>query len=731
VEAVFAIADEITGEDYRTEEGLPLVDRKIAAIAHVAQFVAAIDACDLNDDNRQNREEWLQKANSACSTMVLLDCPKADVEVARAMLSARQSYQRHLIAAACDTLRTTPVSTDVAGTSAFRIARSLAIAFESLSDNQCVTIWSELLASRQQLDEKDRQPMTVFLYQSLARTLAAFGGSTSDFEALSQVRISRFRAPLQIKLIRALAVLFEACMRCEWATQFIEQAPQFDDPQLALIQIRGTSRTDPDRAIQRLVDFRNRYRDPEDDGARATSLLLQSWSAARLADIHGYVAAIEDAIGLFLRANHSAQATYCQNMYAAFWLRHHGNFERARRALDEYARSVHSATANDDPQALHDNVIRFEIDLRSNLGSSAPMDEYIHASLLEEAERSSKPHNRIEAALALFAHLTPGSLSESAARIASLLIDSFERMPDALARANYPWLLRDVRHQVTLDSKLVDWIEALIVIREPTSELLGQKTTDTDRAWASLAHAHLLRFIGRSNAARPMVEFAENCFRRLRSLTGLREVWHLNASCGWRRHRPDELQPFHGKAETLQMFIAVEQAEHAVLSKDFARANDWMTHIDIQPIFELPTNFAPRAKIILAELAQVGVRHDSAVDLFQNARKAFESLGDQRSAYACNQAIQSLSPASDHNASLELAPRRSLGVYPAHIVSLPTHGKLLKATTHDSWKQSVLDFCKDVLRRGATASGSVSTKDRSNRLNVNYQWSIQTRTLTC
>lgn len=631
-ETCFSIAKEITGEEYNPTDSQPLVDRETLLDACFNQGLSALDLADLADDDRHIRKQRLHDAGQAQEAMRSKEGLMDSWRILGLMITVRQTYDRDELLEAFKNIKTLANGANLTPELKARTDRSLAIGQDRLSDGLCVPTYARLLRERLDNPSLVQNPMTVFLAQSLARSTVVYGGSTSDFKLLSIVAAVSFPPELQAKLIQLLARTLASFMRAESARELIGERTPDDATELDLLRIEGIARTDPQTALKQLLEFRARYIGPEHDIARASSLRVEAWTCSMLYDIYAASAALADARGLFMKAGETSRAASCHASEAAFWLHLHGNFARASRALDQRKRSVYGITDRDDPDALPEKLLELELVMRSENPPTAPYD---FSSLIDEAEQSTRLYDRVNCAMTLFSVLEPPALEKHCNRLARLLIDAFEQMPDSLARANYPWLLRNLRHRIKLDRGLEQSLVDLVSIPDAPELLFGREAGASDGAWAALAQGYLLRFIGRVDKAGKMADLAEHHFSRIGSLSGLREVWHLNAECERRVPTADDFQAYRGQASYLDFVVSVEQAEHSIERNDIDSAEQWMHEVDLKRLYELPTHFAPRAMVVLAKLAQARANGKSVEALLLRAEKAYESLADHRNAAQC------------------------------------------------------------------------------------------------
>ncbi|MEQ9408685.1 MAG: hypothetical protein RIK87_13195 [Fuerstiella sp.] len=647
-EAVVAVAEEITRDEHRSTSD-PLVEPAHYRTALQYQCTAAIDLLDQAEDE-DARRRWSQIADHAATQLESIAAREAPMM--RAAIDLRTSLIRSAREKALNILMQVKVDqfpsmitgflnslqqkalgilklTNAESLSAL-IARSLSIGFELLAHDVCVSGFRCLVLWRLQNPEIASRPMTMFLAQSHARCLRIFGGTQEDYQLFARViALPGFSEDRQISATRSIAALFQTWLRPASAAAFIRSRGHERDPELDLVCRKSEGSTAPAAAAEKLEELVTRHSrlsstsDPA-ESVVPSALVNQAWYLTMLADVNHALSVLRDAAGTFARESRTAQAAWCYLMESEIWLHSFGNVRASQKALAQRQRSVHSGTDEQDPDWLRESLLEFELEARSRI------DPTRYERLLEAAERSSVVDDRLRCAVTLCAVLTVPELQRLQTRIFDLLFSAFKRLPDAIARSDYPWLLRECRHRISLEPELEERLIKLVQLPDRLPELFGQPADSQDRAWAALRHAHLLRLVGRADIAKEDVAEAGRLFSERRSLTGLREVWYLQAVCGWRYPDPDELNLLRGKAPRLEAVTAVEQAEFAVLRSDFTSAEQWLTAEDLKCLAGHPSSFSGRADLICHAIAldrelptlPVPVRY------LQSARKKFDRLGD-------------------------------------------------------------------------------------------------------
>ena len=639
----FELAEEIVAPEYRPQGDTTLVDDETIRSAYTVQCLAAIDLADLAVGPQSERKGdeledsiWLGQANHALGELERLELSEvretvvSDVisNLIRCMIAVRLPHQSReqlcesVLQIESRLLQDHPMDLHE------RIVRSVGIGQAKLGNRQCREHFATLLNARLRSTEKMNRPMTGFLIKSLAQAEEIHGTEESELRALSAAILSISKAGpgnrLFFEATRVATALMETVMRPEAAAGLIEELPEVD-ANLELCRIRATVKDDPVTAKERLNSFRIEHQDQHAGLLMAESLVDSAWANAMLADVYGFQAALSDAFGSFRTTKGTYRAAQCRLMEAEICVHHQGNYARASSAIREWGRSAHAKSTHDDPEALRARLLTYEINEHTAelLSTTILADD-----LLAEAWRSTHVADQIRCAMTLFRNLKRDDLLERANRIAELLIQGFTCIQDGVARSRYAWLLRDTRRTVKLNSKLHKRLVKLI--RTGSEKLFGRFPGKSDKAWASLANAHLLRFLGEDKAALDFTRSASIYFSQKRSLTGLREVWYLNAILGSKQPSPRELDQFaDDEYRTLRRAIAVEQAEYCLIGRNVSTASKWLELIELQDLDTLPSCFGPRALFAMAVRDSRRGDQDSAARLLKTAEQAYSRLDDK------------------------------------------------------------------------------------------------------
>ena len=354
-----------------------------------------------------------------------------------------------------------------------------------------------------------------------------------------------------------------------------------------------------------------------------------------LGDIPAMLAALNEASEHALAAGRKTLADDCRIFEIGFWLRQHGNPAKAREVQSRRSRSF----ASDLPGRNAAGIINGLIDLEWRLSGHQPADAAITA-LLDATRKEAACHVRLTVTATLLSVLSGNGLQSYAEELVELLIAGFERLPDAIARSVYPLILREQRSACQLGERLRRRLVELVLLPEQPTSMLGIQASPSDHAWAGIAHAHLLRCIGCHAEARLLTERAAGYFNSVQSLTGLREIWYLQALLNAVRIPaaavPNVLARFDGEPAALRDMIAIEQAELAsrIGARDTARA--WMGYVDLQRLRGWPSHYRPRALLTTAMLSR-----DAATkqNLFTEAEACYRELEDQRGVDFCRKLL--------------------------------------------------------------------------------------------
>lgn len=594
---VARLAEEIGGEEYRPAGGPALVGAALDD-AYLRHFHAALALADLAADG-EAADQGLSQAEKALAELAALRGAAPPELQALADLRLANPSRELLERAAAVLAEATP--RDPA------LDRGLALAWLLLGDRRCVPLLAGRLAER--LAERlfgpghyappSRQPMTAHLVEMLARAQSSFGGDAGSYALWDSVTPLRsYEARPARQIARSVGWLMQSLMRWEAAGAWAVDQGVEESGDLELIALAAEGRTRPAAALAAVRLARNRRATTAAAGDtwQARALQLEAWLHAMLSDAGAAAEALAQAADAYRQAGDSAAAAKCLLIEARFWLHHHGGRTQASAALEKHQRSIHTGSGGDARRSLPERLLRFELQRPLSWGANFLGFE----ELLAAAEASDAIEDRLTTAMTLLAVLPEASRISDGERIAELLISTFERLPDAIARSSYPWLLRGATFTLHLgagqERRLLELLD-----RGPGDALTGQPATPGDQAWALLAHAHLLRVCGRADRAHQNLGAARDYFARQESLTGMREVWQLEALLGQRHPSPGEL--WRGEAPLLESAVAVEQAEHALRRQDFAAARLWLEGIDLGNAELRIGSFGARGEIVLAQVS--------------------------------------------------------------------------------------------------------------------------------
>lgn len=559
---LLGLGQEITSEEYRPADENPLVDEETLSFALQKRFDAAVALHDLESGSTQGNS----RLEEARRTLIELAARGHDVSLPEAILEARHRTSLQKLAAAAVLLASATPSDEA--------KRSRAIAIDILGDGRCVELFRDLLAERLRDEKAFERPLTSFLFARTAASLRLFG-STEGTLATLETTLAKFTpGASQSNLIHAAAILLEGWKRPEAAAGLIARFGPPESPELRLVRIRALSSTDPQKALRELTALRQnsslKTGDPSSDLLRGQTFRESAWLESQLADPEAAARSLAEAERYFLAAGNSDLAAQSRLIEAEIWLRH-DQPELADEAMQRLLRSIYTGTGQETARSLPERMYLFEIAARSG---DAAGDL---AGLLEDAEKTDMLDGRLHCAFILLSfHPRPEEIRR---RLADLVISSFEKLPDPLARSVDLFRLRQLRRQIRLDADQENRLLELLS-GEEAIPLFGEVATGLDRAWGGLARAHLLRVIGRADRAHPLVREARKSFENASSLTGLREVWQLQALLEGEHPDVSRFHALRGVSPKLDEAIAIEQAEHALLRQDPAAAYLWLTGID-------------------------------------------------------------------------------------------------------------------------------------------------------
>jgi hypothetical protein len=626
--SAFGLAEEVCLEEYARQ-----LDQPQLACALSMQCLIALDLVDVCDDE-DPREEKLQAAKRALASLQTQfpDCT-GKLVLLDAMRAVRESFDPQILHLACTNLAAKNPENQWSLQACLpfdvfpNLKRSLAIGRNRLGDRRCVADFAQLVNNRPPPLDLEANPLSLFLLKSLADCLRSYGDPGSGLEVFAAfLAACEASGPAPARLAEIAAGILNDFMRFEAAAGFAGKSPNPNAlSEFNLLLLQALARNFPAKALQQLQRF-DRATDQTRGQAEGEAAIFASCCSALLCDTSATTTYLENAASLFMAVGRYDKAAYCHSQTAAFWMHHHGNFAKTREALERRSRSVVSIR---DIQNI-DQRLAFEMKIRT--GSLSEVKTIDVAPLIKSATLAPYCYGRINVAITLLAVLRGESLRQHADELATLLIEAFEYLPDAIARSAYPWLLRDRRVRVSLDPGLEQRLVNLFVVGDDPPLLLDREAGPSDRAWACLTHAQLLRFIDRDKEAKTMTQAARSYFTGIGSLVGLREVWHISALSLWEQAQPDELGLFKEEHPGLCSVIAIEQAELALQRGDKVVADQWLQQIDLEQVRHQPSHFAPRALLVAAMLGTDGLK---VGNLIREAEAAYRNLDDPRGIRRC------------------------------------------------------------------------------------------------
>lgn len=584
---VVRLGEEIAGEDYRPDGAPALVEADVVAAAQRRRFHAALALAD-SAAEPASIDAWLFAAGEALGALKETS-PAPESDELTAMILVRQTIpSREPFLAAVELFRRAPPSPER--------ERSLALAWQALADRRCVGVFARLLAARLNDDEPSRQPLKTFLIAALATAVERFGVTAEEIPILETATGRSWERPSRHRATLAVGWLLRAWRRGEAAGAWARRAGA-DAGELELIALLAEGQSQPAAALEGLRRFVAARGAEADRGLLALAAAQEAWLGSLLGDAAAVVEALGRAAERYGAAGRPDRAAQIFLVEARFWLHHHGDAQRSREAVNRLLRSVHGAAGREETPALPERLLIFELHFASG-AEAADFD-----GLLIAAEGSDVLADRLAAAITLLATLPRHQRHDALERIAELLLSSFERQPDFVARASYPWLLREAQLELRLSPEQDDRLRHLLAAPRTLPARFGEQAGQGDRAWARLAHAHLLRVFGHRDLALQGLNAARDVFKTHRSAAGMREVWQLEALLGRHFPGPEELAPF-APPPTLVATIAVEQAEMALARRDDLAARRWMADVNLALPALRPGRLPARGEGVLAELAR-------------------------------------------------------------------------------------------------------------------------------
>lgn len=497
--------------------------------------------------------------------------------------------------------------------------RTEAILLVRTDNAACIPHLEKLLRERRRSPVTTAPLTSAWLIAQLAEGLGNFGTTDGRLAEFEGTCLYFAAAPVaKPRIFYSFAILLQMLGRlstaANWITQNISPAAALP-AELEMLVICENARRDPSGALKRLhaldSDLLGRI-------ALGKKMSLTVWLHACVFDVHTCMDLLSEAIEIFRRDGATRSAGITQMVQAELWLHHFGHVNNCSQVLGSRTRSIRS-NAMDDWRSLPTQLMDYE--LRHKNGQ----ESIEYRSLLELARQAELPAAKLRCAITLLAYMEPCSEIDDA--IIQLLIQGMERLPDWVARSDFPWLLRNKKLCVLLPPDQGNRILDLLNVEHELSTV-----TVDDQAWARIAISYLLRYLG-------YVDKARACLRQARtalagSLTGMREVWNLNYLLNDEVPDPAELSEFSDQPLNLRAVVALEQTENAIENSELDKARSWLNEELGEQLKAIPGDFCARYRYCRAKCADA----ESAHEAFRSAAAEFEHIGNRAMALKCSSA---------------------------------------------------------------------------------------------